>query len=95
MNEIYLTEDARTLLESFCDDINENNMDGDTLMAFASFVQAHSEVKSVELQLLIIQALAQSAQRLGSEQAAMFLDTQWPQLKNILPKRWARAGFEP
>jgi hypothetical protein len=95
MNSVTLSEDARALLESFRDDINEKRMDGDTLMAFASFVQGHSEAKSIELQLLIIQALAQSAERLGSEQAATFLETQWPQLKNILPKRWARAGFEP
>jgi hypothetical protein len=94
MNGVTLSEDARALLESFRADIDGNTMDGDTLMAFTSFVQGHSEAKSVELQLLIIQALAQSAERLGSEQAAMFLKTQWPQLKNILPKRWARAGFE-
>jgi hypothetical protein len=95
MSEIHLSEDARALLESFRADMDGNKMDADTLMAFTSFVQGHSEVKSVELQLLIIQALAQSAQRLGSERATVFLETQWPQLKNILPKRWVRTGFEP
>lgn len=95
MNAVSLSEDARALLESFRADMDGGKIDGDTLMSFASFVQGHSEARSIELQLLIVQALAQSAQALGSDQAKTFLENQWPQLKNILPKRWARAGFEP
>lgn len=95
MSTNFLSDDARELLESFRKDFGSDAISSNALMSFASFVQGHSETRSIELQLLIVQVLAQSAAQLGSQDAAAFLESQWPQLKTILPKRWARAGFEP
>lgn len=61
----------------------------DLASAFISCVDA----KDIEINLAIIEALAIIAKNQGSTEAADFLTCQWPDMQNILRKRWKRAGF--
>jgi hypothetical protein len=87
-----LSDDSRLILRETRHEILQS-IDADALMSLATFLVGHSEVRSIELQLVVIEAIAVAANKAGSADAQKFLTEQWPALQTILPKRWARAGF--
>lgn len=68
---------------------------GDSCAAFdlASQVMSHADAKDIELNLAIVEALTLVSQRSGCEPAEKFLASQWKEMKEVLRKRWGRAGF--
>ena len=87
-----LSDDSRLILREIRCEILQST-DADALMSLATFLVGHSEIRSIELQLVVIEAIAAAANKAGSADAQRFLTEQWPALQTILPKRWARAGF--
>lgn len=69
---------------------------GDARASFdlASVFMGHVEVKDVALNLVVIEALVLIAKAHGNLLANSFLREQWPDMQEILAKRWRRAGFE-
>lgn len=59
----------------------------------ASSFMSHADSKNVDLYLAIVEALATISKNSGSEEAASFLQDQWPDLRSSFRRRWLRAGF--
>lgn len=59
----------------------------------ATELVSHAHKKDIDLNLAVIEALALIAKRDGCEAAEGFLNQQWGDMKEILRKRWSRAGF--
>ena len=55
---------------------------------------ANVDSKDIDLNLAVIEALALLAKQGGCAPAQTFLDQQWSDMKEVLRKRWSRAGFE-
>jgi hypothetical protein len=59
----------------------------------ASAFMSHADSRDTELNLAVVEALAVLAKNQGCADAPAFLQDQWPDMRVILRKRWARAGF--
>lgn len=77
------------------DDCLSRISNGDAYAAFdlASAFMSHADARNIGLNLVVIEALATLAKAQGCPDAVAFLDNKWPDMKDILRKRWQRAGF--
>jgi hypothetical protein len=59
----------------------------------ASVFMSHADAKDIAVHLAVVEALAVIAKTQGCGEADKFLEGQWPDMQDILRKRWSRAGF--
>jgi len=59
----------------------------------ASAFMSHADAKDIDVNLALVEALATIAKMQGCAEAGNFLQGQWPDMRAILRKRWARSGF--
>ena len=76
-------------------DCLERTKQGDACAPFdlASAFMSHADERDVGMTLAVIEALALLASQNGCADANGFLSSQWPQLRDVLRKRWMRRGM--
>jgi hypothetical protein len=76
-------------------DCLERAKQGDACAPFdlASAFMSHADDNDVGMTLAAVEMLAVVASQKGCPEAATFLTAQWPQMRDVLRKRWARKGM--